>query len=243
MQSNRKHLVIITGASSGIGAACAKLFSAHGYPLLLIARRKEILESYHLPNTICAQGNVNNLEQFKAAVKQAEAIYGPADLLINNAGIMALDYFTDLSLDQQYEMIETNLKGVINGINLVLPQMKKAHHGTIINISSVAGRYTSETRSIYNATKFGVHALSESIRKEVAPDNVRVLLFAPGIIDTNLLTSVKNETILKDYQKVKATIDQGLTAQEAAEIILYTYQLPQHIALKEILLSHTKQKI
>ncbi|WP_368487198.1 SDR family oxidoreductase [Spiroplasma sp. DGKH1] len=241
--SQHKPLIAITGASAGIGKACAQLFNKLGFPLLLMARRVELLEELKLTNTICAKVDVCNYEEIKEAIELAEKKYGPVDLLINNAGIMPLDKLVNLDLLTQHQMVDINVKGVLNGIHAVLKEMLTRKHGTIINVSSVAGRYTSETRSVYNATKFGVHALSESLRKETAGHNVRVIIFAPGIVNTELLKSVKNSTILEEYQKVKDTINQGLTSSEAAELIAYAYNLPQHICLKEILVSHTDQKI
>lgn len=157
---NKKGLIVITGASSGIGEACAKMFNQLGYPLLLLARRKEILEGFNLTNFLFKQVDVTNFEQVNEAIKQAVKLYGPVDLLINNAGIMALDYLANLDLKTQYEMVDINVKGVLNTIHCVLPIMIEQKQGTIINVSSVAGRYSSETRTVYNATKYGVNGLS-----------------------------------------------------------------------------------
>ncbi|AGM25098.1 SDR family oxidoreductase [Spiroplasma chrysopicola] len=235
----KKPLVIITGASSGIGKATAIAFSKEGYPLLLIARRKELLEQLQLPEAICAQVDVTDFESLNKAIKAAEAQYGPADLLINNAGIMPLDKIYDQPLTDQYNLVDINIKGVLNGIHAVVNGMKERRHGTIINVSSVAGRYTFANHSVYCGTKYAVHAISEEIRKELGPFNVRVSVLAPAIVDTNLLTSVKNADILASYQATKKAIDNGLKAEDLAAMMLYLYQLPQRIAIKELVTSAT----
>ena len=166
----------------------------------------------------------------------------PVDLLINNVGIMPLDKLVNLDLVTQHQMVDINVKGVLNGIHAILKEMLARKHGTIINVSSVTDCYTLETRSVYNAIKFGVRALSENLRKETAGHNVRVIIFAPGIVNTELLKSIKNPTILEEYQKVKDTINQRLTSVEGSDLIAYAYNLPQHICLKEILFFYTDQK-
>ncbi|AHI52677.1 SDR family oxidoreductase [Spiroplasma culicicola] len=238
-----KKLIAITGASSGIGKELAIKFNQLGHPLLLMARRVELLEQLNLDNCICASVDVRNFEQFKEAIKSAEIKYGPVDCLINNAGIMPLDKIYNLSLETQHEMVDINVKGVLNGINIVVNDMKDRKTGTIINISSVAGRYTSENRVVYNGTKFAVHAISESARKELAAFNIRVLTIAPALVDTNLIDSTVNQEVIKNYDQWKKDLDGGLTSQEVAEVITYAYNLPQHISLKEIVLSATKQAI
>jgi len=137
-----KPLVAITGASSGIGAATAKIFSASGYPLLLMARRKENLEALNLPDTVYHKVDVNNEDEICAAVCAAEKVYGPVDCLVNNAGILYLGQSWDQDPAEWREMIQTNIMGVLNGIHAVLKDMMARKTGTIINISSLAGRKT-----------------------------------------------------------------------------------------------------
>lgn len=238
-----KPLVVITGASSGIGLAAAKLFAKNDYPLLLLARRVEILNELKLPKTMCEKVDVRDFDQLQSAIKKAEAVYGPTDLLINNAGIMPLEKIYDQDLQDQYNMVDINVKGVLNGMHAVVANMKKREHGTIINVSSAAGRYTFADHAVYCGTKYAVHAISEQARRELGNFNVRVSIMAPAIVDTHLLDSVKNEKILNDYQKIKKSADNGLKAEDIAQLMLYTYQLPQSISLKEILVSATKNLI
>ncbi|AOG60231.1 oxidoreductase [Spiroplasma helicoides] len=238
-----KKLIVITGASSGIGKELAIKFSGEGYPLLLLARRVNLIEELKLPNVICKSVDVRDFDAFQTAVNQAQKEYGDVDCLINNAGIMPLDKIYNLDLKTQHDMVDINVKGVLNGMNIVLSKMKENNFGTIINVSSVAGRYTSENRVVYNGTKFAVHAISESARKELAPFNVRVLTIAPALVDTELLSTTVNPDVLEKYHEWKSALEGGLTAKEVSDVIFYAYSLPQNVSLKEIVLSSTKQAI
>ncbi|WP_342252392.1 SDR family oxidoreductase [Spiroplasma endosymbiont of Amphibalanus improvisus] len=238
-----KPLVVITGASSGIGRQAAIDFSKAGYPLLLLARRIDLLKELKLPNSICAKVDVTDVQKFKTAVEKAEGMFGPVDLLINNAGVMPLESIDVQPLSDQHLMVDINIKGVLNGMHAVIPSMKKNKHGTIINVSSCAGRYTYSDHAVYCGTKYAVHAISEQSRKELADFNIRVSIMAPAIVDTNLLVSVKDANILDSYNNIKKSINKGLKSSDISNLMLYTYELPQEVSLKEILVSATKQKI
>ncbi|WP_434342811.1 SDR family oxidoreductase [Mycoplasma capricolum] len=238
-----KPLVVITGASSGIGLACAKYFSKKGFPLLILARRKEILDNLDLPNTLTAKVDVRNFEELNQAVKKAEQVYGPVNLLINNAGIMPMDQYVDQSLEDKYNTLDVNVKGVINGMDAVLPSMLKQNHGTIVNISSVAGRYTYDDHSIYNGSKFAVNAITEQVRRELSDTNIRFSLIEPAIVDTNLLSTTKNQKILNSYISRKNSLNGGLKPEQLAEVIYYIYSLPQDVVIPELMISHTNQKV
>ncbi|WP_434324414.1 SDR family oxidoreductase [Mycoplasma capricolum] len=238
-----KPLVVITGASSGIGLACAKYFSKKGFPLLILARRKEILDNLNLPNTLTAKVDVRNFEELNQAVKKAEQVYGPVNLLINNVGIMPIDQYVDQSLEDKYDTLDVNVKGVINGMDAVLPSMLKQNHGTIVNISSVAGRYTYDDHSIYNGSKFAVNAITEQVRRELSDTNIRFSLIEPAIVDTNLLSTTKNQKILNSYISRKNSLNGGLKPEQLAEVIYYIYSLPQDVVIPELMISHTNQKV
>ena len=135
-------LVVITGASSGIGKATALRFSKAGYALLLLARRIDKLEELNLPNTLCRKVDVTDLASFQAAVSEAEAKFGPVDLLVNNAGIMLLGNAITQNPIEWQQMLNVNVMGVLNGVKVVLEGMVKRNNGTIVNISSIAGRKT-----------------------------------------------------------------------------------------------------
>ncbi|CBV67234.1 Oxidoreductase, short chain dehydrogenase/reductase family [Mycoplasma leachii 99/014/6] len=236
-----KPLVVITGASSGIGLACAKYFSNQGHPLLIVARRKEILDDLNLKNTITARVDVTNFDELNSAIKQAEKIYGSVDLMINNAGIMILEKYKDQSIEDKYKMIDVNVKGVINGMDTVLPSMLKQNHGTIVNISSVASRYTYTDHSVYCGSKYAVNAITEQLRKELSNTNIRFTLIEPAIVNTNLLDSTKNQQIHNDYQKSIDEINGGLKPEQIAQTIYYIYSLPQDVMIPELMISHTNE--
>ncbi|MCV6608086.1 MAG: SDR family oxidoreductase, partial [Campylobacterales bacterium] len=158
-----KELVVITGASSGIGKETAISFSKLGHPLLLIARRVEKLEELNLPNTICAKVDVTDFEALRNTVKSAEEKYGKTGCLINNAGVMLLGSIDTQDLKEWQKMYDLNVMAVLNGMQAVLPDMKSRKGGTIINISSVAGKKTFPAHAAYCGTKFAVHAISENV--------------------------------------------------------------------------------
>ena len=166
--NNSKPLVVITGASSGIGQATAKLLSERGHALLLLARRVELMEALNLPNTLCRAVDVTDRQSFQAAVKEAEQQFGPVDAIINNAGIMLLGNIENQNPDEWTQMLDVNVKGLLNGIYAVTDGMIKRNAGTIINISSVAGRKTFPNHVAYVGTKFAVHGLSENLREELS---------------------------------------------------------------------------
>ncbi|MFY1971734.1 SDR family oxidoreductase [Achromobacter dolens] len=179
MTTPQRPLVVVTGASSGIGLATARLFSSHGHPLLLLARRLAPMQALNLPNALARQVDVTDRAALAAALREAEAQYGPADAIVNNAGVMLLGDITRQDPAQWDRMLDVNVKGLLNGVHAVAAGMVERGHGTIINISSVAGRKTFPNHVAYVGTKFAVHGLSENLREELSPHNVRVVTIAP----------------------------------------------------------------
>lgn len=237
-----KKLVVITGASSGIGEETAKQLSAQGHPLLLIARRLDRLQALNLPNAICAQVDVTDKNAFKAAIEQATEQYGPVDLLINNAGVMQLGQIDVQDASEWQAMYNVNVLGLLNGMQTVLTDMKARNTGTIINISSVAGRKTFGNHAAYCGTKFAVHAISENVREEVADANVRVITIAPGAVETELLSHTTSEEIIAGYEAWKEQMGTVLAPVDVANAINFAYQQPQSVCIREIVLAATKQQ-
>lgn len=236
------NLVVITGASSGIGKATALRLSQAGYSLLLLARRVDKLEELNLPNTLCRKVDVTDLTSFKLAIDEAEAKFGPVDLLVNNAGVMLLGNAITQNPQEWQQMLNVNVMGVLNGVQSVLASMVKRNHGTIVNISSIAGRKTFPDHAAYCATKFAVHALSENIRGEIAGSNVRMTIIAPGVVETELLSHTTNAAIVDGYKEWKAnTIEQGLNPDDIARAIEFAYVQPQNVCIREIVIADTKQ--
>ncbi len=242
MTTTTKPLVIITGASSGIGKATAQRFSQAGHSLLLLARRVEKLEELNLPNTLCRKVDVTDLAAFQAAVDEAETKFGHADLIVNNAGVMLLGNAITQNPIEWQQMLNINVMGVLNGVKTVLGKMVARNHGTIVNISSIAGRKTFPDHAAYCATKFAVHALTENIRGEVAGSNVRMTVIAPGVVETELLSHTTDATIVDGYKAWKAnTIEQGLNPDDIARSIEFAYSQPQNVCIREIVIADTKQ--
>ncbi|VDG31132.1 oxidoreductase [Lactobacillus allii] [Lactiplantibacillus mudanjiangensis] len=238
-----KSLIVITGASSGFGAAMAKLFNANDYPLLLLGRRVEKIEALNLTGDVMIKkADVTDQVQLGSAIKAAEAKYGPTDLLINNAGLMLLGNVWQQSPTEWQTMLDTNVMGVLNGMQLVLPQMTERHHGTIINISSIAGYKAFQNHAAYVASKFGVHGLSETVRQEVADKQVRVMLVAPGAAETELLTHVTDDHALTEYEAWKETMG-GITLdpKHVAETVKFMYEMPQEVNIREVDIAATRQ--
>lgn len=237
-----KHLVIITGASSGIGASTAKLFSSHGHPLLLIARRVEKLEALKLSDTICSKVDVRDYNALKSAIAEAESHFGDADALINNAGIMLLGDIAVQDPNEWKKMFDINILGLLNGMQAVLSNMVKRQHGTIVNIGSMAGKKSFPNHAAYCGTKFGVHAISESVREEVANHNVRVVTIAPGAVETELLGHTTSNDIKEGYESWKKEIGGAIGPEQVADAIWYAYNQPQSLNIREIVLAPTKQQ-
>jgi NADP-dependent 3-hydroxy acid dehydrogenase YdfG len=237
-----KPLIVITGASSGIGQATAKAFSKLGFPLLLLARRLARMEEMGLTDCICRQVDVRDRSSIQLAVDEAEAIYGPTDCLFNNAGIARLADIGSQNPLEWDESIDINAKGVMNTLHAVMDGMKKRQHGTIVNMSSIAGRKVYPDHTIYCGTKFFVHAISESIRGYLAPHNVRMIVISPGVIETEVLDHVTDKNTLASYQKNKENIGGGISAEHVASMIVFAYQMPQNVLIQEMVITPTKQE-
>lgn len=222
-----KPLIIITGASSGIGAAVATLFSEAGYSTALLSRNKSVMDALQLKNSISIECDVTNINSVNEAINIAQEKFGTADCLINNAGFAKGGEFTSVSHDDNQKMIDVNLTGVINCIESILPSMQKNKSGTIINISSVADRKSRPTLPVYAATKAAVKSLSESLRTANAKYGIRICNVAPAKIKTPLLMSSN----LSD--------DQIIPVEELAKAILWIYQQPKTVCIRDIVIAPT----
>ncbi len=237
-----KPLTLITGASSGIGEAAARAFAAAGHPLLLVARRLDRMEALRLPDTICRAVDVTDRPALAAAVAEAEARFGPVDCVINNAGVARLGNVLEQDPREWDEMIAINATGVMNVLHAVMAGMAERRRGTIINMSSIAGRKVYPDHTVYCGTKYFVHAVSESIRGQLAPFDVRVMVISPGIVETEVLDHVTDETTLRNYRANKARIGGGISAESVAAAMLFAYELPQNVLIQEICMTPTRQE-
>ncbi len=239
---DEKPLVAITGASSGIGEATARAFSAAGHPVLLMARRLDRLHALGLPNAVIRQVDVRDRGALNAAVADAEAEHGPVDVMFANAGIARLGDIGRQPPEDWDEMIDINTKGVMNSVHAVMSGMMARRRGTLVMMSSIAGRKVYPDHTVYCGTKFFVHAVSESLREYLAPHDVRVIVVSPGIIDTEVLDGVRDETTLANYKANKQAIGGGISADIVAKLILDAYELPQRAIVQEIVITPTRQK-
>lgn len=236
-----KPLIVVTGASSGIGEAVARTFSAQGHALLLLARRVERLEALDLPNTLCRKVDVTDRSAVLGAVQEAEAAFGPVDCLVNNAGVMLLGMASEQNPNEWDQMIDVNIKGVLNGIHAVIKPMQARKSGTVINISSVAGIKGFPNHTAYCGTKFAVHGLSETLREEVSNDNVRVIVIAPGAVETELLSHTTSSDIKAGYEGWKDSIGGAIASEDIAGCVAFAYNQPQNVCVREVVVAATRQ--
>jgi len=237
-----KPLIAITGASSGIGEATARAFSREGHPLLLMARRLDRMEGFELPNSICRKVDVRDRDSIAEAVALAEQEYGPVDCLFNNAGVARLADIGEQDPAEWDESVDINIKGVMNALHPFINSMKTRKSGTIVNMSSIAGRKVYPDHTVYCGTKFFVHAISESLRGYLAPYDVRVIVISPGIIETEVLDHVTDPNTLKAYKDNKVRIGGGISADHVADMIVFAYQMPQNVLIQEMVVTPTRQE-
>ncbi|UCG37804.1 MAG: SDR family oxidoreductase [bacterium] len=236
-----KPLVAITGASSGIGEETARAFSREGHPLLLMARRLDRLEALGLADCLCEKVDVTDLASMRQAIRKGEERFGPVDCLVNNAGVMLLSRAHLQDVKEWERMLDVNVKGMLNGIHLVLQSMIERRAGTIISVASVAGIKPGPNLAIYSGAKFAVRAISESIREEAAPHNVRVSVVSPGLVETELLEHTTVPELKEAFQALKEPMGGFLDPADVARAILYVYRQPAGVCVREVVLSATRQ--
>jgi NADP-dependent 3-hydroxy acid dehydrogenase YdfG len=247
MSTIQDKVVVITGASSGIGEATAKLLAKDGVKLVLGARRETLLQNLVKEveelggEAVYAVVDVTKVEQVEDLAKLAIDKFGKIDVWLNNAGIMPQSLLKQKKIEDWDAMIDINIKGTLYGIGAALPFMEAQKSGHIINISSIAGHIAHAGSSVYSATKWAVRAISESLREEMAQDetNVRVTIVSPGAINTELLESVTDKGMqdnFKDFYK-----NFGISADRVALTIKQAIDLPEDAAWNEVIIRPTKQ--
>jgi NADP-dependent 3-hydroxy acid dehydrogenase YdfG len=236
-----KPLVMITGAGSGIGKATALVFAEAGYRLLLLGRRIEPLRALGLADALCISADVRDRDAMAAAIGEGEAQYGPVDCLVNNAGIARLAKLEDQEPEEWRDLIDINCTGVLNCMHAVMPAMKARRHGTIINVSSIAGRKSYPSHDVYCGTKFFVHAVSEGARRNMAPYDVRVIVVSPGLTESEIDKTMLNEAAREFWSTGKKAVG-AIAAEDVAKTILFAYQMPQNVILQELTITPTRQE-
>lgn len=237
---------IITGASSGIGRATAKQLAQQGYKVMLASRREQRL--VELQEEITQRGgvaeytvtDVTKQGDMKRLADRTIELFGPVDVLVNNAGLMPLSYMNKLKVDEWDRMIDVNIKGVLYGIAAVLPGMEQQKSGHIVNISSVAGHEITTGSAVYSASKYAVRALSEGLRKEIEPDHkIRVTVVSPGAVATELATTITDQDILDGFSKGPEM--EFLQPEDISRAIAYALEQPEYVDVNEILVRPRQQ--
>ena len=248
MSNNIKgKVVVITGASSGMGEAAAKHLSTLGATVVLGARRTDRIEK--LAKEINDNGgkalaiavDVTQREQVKSLVDTTVAEFGRVDVILNNAGIMPLSLVESLHVDEWDNMIDVNLKGVLNGIAAVLPYMKEQKSGQIINTSSVAGHKVFSGSAVYSATKFAVRALTEGLRMEVKPYNIRTTIVCPGAVKTELLEHITDADVRQANEDYVGAV--GISPDSFARVVAFAISQPEDVDINEIIFRPTSQEL
>ena len=245
MSELNNKVVIITGASSGLGEASALRLAKSGAKLMLAARREDRLQN--LVNRIEQAGgtahykvtDVTNLTEVEALAKAAQETYGKIDVLVNNAGLMPLSPLAAVKVAEWEKMVDVNIKGVLYGVAAVLPIMQEQKSGHIINVSSVAGHKVFPGAAVYCATKFAVKAISEGIRLE-SNGFIRSTNISPGAVATELGNSITDEATLKSMD---AIYEIAIDADAIARAITYAIEQPQDVDVNEIIIRPTKQDL
>ncbi|MEC0174064.1 SDR family oxidoreductase [Paenibacillus favisporus] len=234
-------VVVITGASSGIGEATAKLLASRGAHVVMGARRVERLEA--LASLIEAEGgsalyqqlDVTNIEQMQSIIHFAQARFGRVDVIVNNAGAMPLSPLEALKIDEWNRMIDVNIRGVLHGIAAALPVMKEQQSGHIINVASIGAYSVTPTAAVYCATKYAVRAITEGLRQEIDAD-IRVTLVSPGVTESELAESITDDgarEFMKSYRR------NALPASAIAQAIAYAIEQPADVDVNELVVRPT----
>lgn len=240
-------VVVITGASSGLGAATARHLAGCGATVVLGARREDRIAA--LARELSPDGSkalalttdVTRADQVQRLVDAAVETFGRVDVILNNAGVMPLSPLERRKIDDWDRMIDVNLKGVLYGIAAVLPHMQRQRSGHIINVSSVAGFKVIPTSSVYSATKTAVRVISEGLRQEVKPYNIRTTVISPGATATELPDSVTEADIAENVRGLFAA--GSIPTDAFARMVLFAMEQPEDVDVNEILFRPTSHEL
>lgn len=245
-------VALVTGASSGIGEATARALAAEGAAVAVVARRKDRLEALAEQiegaggTALVIESDITDQEQARASVARTAEQLGRLDTVVNNAGVMLLGPIEDAPTDEWERMIDLNLKGLLYVAHAAVPHLKEAAAGAprevadLVNISSVAGRVARLGSGVYNLTKFGVGAFTESMRQEFAGRHVRVSVVEPGAVSTELASHNREEVreqMMKRFEGVER-----LVSEDIADAIAYIVTRPRRVAVNELLIRPTEQQ-
>ena len=240
-------VVVITGASSGLGEAAARLLSAEGAKVVLGARRSERLKRVADElnrgggHAMAVATDVTHRDQVKKLVDRAVKGFGRIDVMINNAGIMPRAPLERLTIDDWDRTIDVNVKGVLYGMAAALPYMVQQKSGHMIFVSSVAGHKVAPDSAVYAATKHAVRALAEGFRQEVTPYNIRTTIISPGAVATELPDSITESDIAEKIRQYYSDI--AIPAESFAHAVVFAMSQPDEVDVNEILFRPTRQML
>lgn len=241
-QNIENKVVVITGASSGLGEASARRLARDGARLVLGARRIDRLHALakelSLGDDAVLQTDVTDRAQVKRLVDHATGKHGRIDVMLNNAGLMPSSRLDLLKIDEWDAMIDVNIKGVLYGIAAALPHMQKQKTGHIINVSSVAGHKVGPGGVVYAATKHAVRVISEGLRQEAKPYNIRTTIISPGAVASELIETITDPMIAESMRK---TYEDAIPATSFADMVAVAMSQPQEVDVNEILFRPTVQ--
>jgi len=229
-------LIVITGATHGMGRALAIAFAREGHPLLLIARHAETIPELDDRPHRFAEADVTDYPRLQAALEAAEAQFGPIDCLINDAGFIHIGNFSKRAVDDLDYEIDVLFKGVVHGCRAVLPGMIARKRGTIVNVSSIGDRRPGPSGETYHASKAAVRSLAESLQQAEAKNNIRIINIAPGLVKTNIHQTMGIS--FEEYCKMLGNPD-FIAPERIAEIILFCCKLPQSICIRDLVVMPT----
>lgn len=239
-------VVVITGASSGLGEAAARLLAGQGAAVALGARRVDRLQALVAQLTaaggkaLAVATDVTSREQVQHLVDEAIRAFGRVDVMLNNAGLMPQSLLENLKVDEWDRMVDVNIKGVLYGIAAVLPAMKAQKSGQIINVASVAGHKVGPGSAVYSATKYAVRALSEGLRQEVKPYRIRTTVISPGAVATELPDSVTDAAVGARIRQLYEAV--AIPADSFARAVAFAMSQPEDVDINEILFRPTNQE-
>lgn len=238
-------VVVIMGASSGIGEATAHLLAKRGAKLVLAARRLERLESIKKNNPeahiVIKQADVTDYQSVESVIQTATDTFGRIDVLFNNAGIMPTAPLAEGRREEWQAMLDINVMGVLNGIAATLPIMQKQKSGHIIATDSVAGHVVYPESVVYCGTKFAVRAIMEGLRQEQRENNVKSTIISPGAVQTELYHTISDKQAAKALHEAQK--EWGLTSEDVAAAVLYAIDTPDRVSISNLIIRPTKQQV
>ncbi|MGR3741297.1 SDR family oxidoreductase [Companilactobacillus sp. DQM5] len=242
-------VVIITGASSGIGEATARLLVNKGAKVVMGARREDKLKEIANElgdNVLYKVTDVTKRTDIKALIDFAINKFGRVDVLYNNAGIMPQGNLSDREYDKWQQMLDVNIMGVLNGIGEVLPIMKEQQDGLIITTDSVAGHVIYPSSAVYNGTKYAVRAIMEGLRQEEKNNGIRSTIISPGAVRTELVNTIGNKNVLNSVKQLMEAPEKSALAinpEDVANAVIYAIDQPKHVTVSEVLIRPSGQEV